>query len=80
MQIQERKVRKTGNSIVVTLPKDFLEATGIKENDTVFIDSDKLKEAIVKKEIEDDLDKKIDMLASKSLLKYRESYRKLVEK
>lgn len=80
MQIQERKVRKTGNSIVVTLPKDFLEATGIKENDTVFIDSDKLKEAIVKKEIEDDLDKKIDMLASKSLLKYSESYRKLVEK
>ena len=80
MQIQERKVRKTGNSIVITLPKDFLDATGIKENDTVFIDSDKLKEAIVKKEIEEDLDKKIDMLASKSFSKYREAYQKLVEK
>ena len=58
MQIQERKVRKTGNSIVVTLPKDFLEATGIKENDTVFIDSDKLKEAIVKKKLKTILIKK----------------------
>ena len=49
MAIQERKLRKIGNSVVVTLSKEFLESIGASESDIVYVDEEKLKEAIAKK-------------------------------
>lgn len=78
--ITERRARKAGNSIVITLPKEFLAETGIKENDMLYIDIEKLKSAVVKKEISSERQKRIEMLANQSLAKYEEGYRRLVEK
>ncbi|MBA5272339.1 addiction module antitoxin, partial [Enterococcus hirae] len=50
MEIKERKIRKSGNSIVLTLSKEVLEKIGVKENDFVYVDEEKLIEAISKKE------------------------------
>lgn len=39
------------------LPKEFLDSIGVSESDTIYIDEDKLKNAIVKKEISNDQQK-----------------------
>lgn len=80
MAVKERKVRKSGNSVSITLSKEFLEATGIKENDTVYIDEEKLKEAVVKKAIKGEQAVKIDMLMQQSLADYHQLYAELVDK
>ena len=49
MKIQERKIRRVGNSMVVTLSKEFLESINVSESDIVYIDEEKLKEAFTKK-------------------------------
>ena len=49
MAIQERKLRKIGNSVVVTLSKEFLESIGASGSDIVYVDEEKLKEAFAKK-------------------------------
>lgn len=49
MSIQERKLRKVGNSVMIALSKDFLDSIGATVADTVYVDEDKLKEALVKK-------------------------------
>lgn len=80
MSIKERKVRKSGNSVSITLSREFLETTGIKENDTVYIDEEKLKEAIVKKTVQGDQEAKVAMLIQQSLQEYQELYQELVDK
>lgn len=80
MEIKERKIRKSGNSLSITLSKEFLIANGLSENDTVFVDEDKLKEAITKKEIKPDDELRIDMLIQQSMTEYRELYQELVDK
>jgi antitoxin MazE len=42
-----RKVFKTGNSVVISLPKDALELLGISEGSDVSIDLDREKRQIV---------------------------------
>lgn len=59
MAIQERKLRKIGNSVVVTLSKEFLESIGASESDIVYVDEEKLKEAFAKKEVKGRASKKI---------------------
>ena len=49
MEIKERKLRKVGNSVVMTLSKEFLESIGATATDTVYVDEEKLKDIIVKK-------------------------------
>ena len=38
MEIKERKLRKVGNSVVMTLSKEFLESIGATATDTVYVD------------------------------------------
>ena len=45
----QRKLRKVGNSVVMTLSKEFLESIGATATDTVYVDEEKLKDIIVKK-------------------------------
>ena len=42
-----RKVFKTGNSVVISLPKDALELLGISEGYDVYIDLDQEKRQII---------------------------------
>ncbi|AYW47163.1 addiction module antitoxin [Tetragenococcus osmophilus] len=80
MIIQERKLRKVGNSVVVALSKDLLESIGVKETDTVYVDEDKLKEIIVKKEEKDEHQKGLEMAMAKSVQKHDKLYKSLVTK
>lgn len=48
MRIQKRKIREVGNSVVVTLSKEFLQQNGLKPGDEIFVDETKLQAAITK--------------------------------
>ena len=50
-----RKVFKTGNSVVVSLPKDALELLGISEGSDVYVDLDREKRQIVISQAEESL-------------------------
>lgn len=80
MSIQERKIRKSGNSIILTLSKEFLEKLGIKENDMVYVDETKLAQAIQKKEKKTPQDLEVEKLMEESFLKYEETYRELANR
>lgn len=80
MSIVERKLRKIGNSVVVTLSKEFLESINAEVADTVYIDEEKLKEAVIKKEVLDYEEKQFEMMMAKSMKKHDELYKKLVDK
>ncbi len=77
MEIKERKIRKSGNSIVLTLSKEILEKLGVKENDFVYVDEEKLAEAITKKEPKSFDELKIDQLINDSFNEYEAMYREL---
>lgn len=77
MVVKERKIRKTGNSLSITLSREFLNSIGVKEGDSVLVDESKLSEAIVKV---GDLDKKVDMVIQQSLVKNEEVYKELVDR
>ena len=69
MSIQERKIRKSGNSVVLTLSKELLEKIGIQENDYVFVDEDKLAAAITKKSLPSEQELEINRLIDQSYQK-----------
>jgi putative addiction module antidote len=50
-----RKVFKTGNSFVISLPKDALELLGVSEGSDVSVDLDREKRQIVISPAEDSL-------------------------
>lgn len=77
MSIQERKIRKSGNSVVLTLSKELLEKIGIQENDYVFVDEDKLAAAITKKSLPSEQELEINRLIDQSFSQYEEMYKKL---
>lgn len=80
MSNKERKLRKVGNSMVVTLSKDFLDSIGLDASDTVYIDETKLKESIVKKEVKSDEQQQLEMMIARSVQKHDELYKELVTK
>ena len=50
-----RKVFKTGNSVVISLPKDALELLGISEGSGVSVDLDREKRQIIISPVEEPL-------------------------
>ena len=46
MAIKERKFREVGNSVVLTISKEFLKENGLNPGDTVFLDEEKLLESL----------------------------------
>lgn len=77
MSIQERKIRKSGNSVVLTLSKELLEKIGIQKNDYVFVDEDKLAAAITKKSLPSEQELEINRLIDQSFSQYEEMYKEL---
>lgn len=59
-------IRKIENSVVLTLSKEFLESIGASESDIVFVDEEKLKAAIAKKEVLDEEHEDLEMMIAKS--------------
>lgn len=78
MNIKKRKIREVGNSIVVTLSKESLLQKGLKPGDTIFIDEDKMMDAIVKEE--SNLDLEIDMYVNQALSEYDAAFKELVDR
>lgn len=78
MEIKERKLRKVGNSVVMTLSKEFLESIGATATDTVYVDEEKLKDIIVKNMSEHQ--KKLQQMMENSKQKHNELYKELVTK
>lgn len=76
MEIKERKLRNVGNSVVISISKDFLDANDLEAGDIVLLDEEKLKEAIVKKA---DHTSKIDLLINQSIAEYDQAYKDLVD-
>ncbi|WP_206854956.1 addiction module antitoxin [Candidatus Enterococcus mangumiae] len=77
MPIKERKFREVGNSVVLTISKDFLKENGLKPGDTVFLDEEKLKAAITKKQPISD---EIDVAIAQALMDYDTTFKGLVDK
>lgn len=80
MVIHERKFRKIGNTVGITLSKEFLESIGVNESDIVFVDEEKLKDAFVKKEVKEAQRNSLAMLTAESVQKHDELYKKLVDR
>ncbi|HGF7975152.1 addiction module antitoxin (plasmid) [Enterococcus faecium] len=77
MAIKERKFREVGNSVVLTISKEFLKENGLNPGDTVFLDEEKLRTAITKKQT---LSDEIDVAISQALTEYDTTFRELVDK
>jgi len=77
MTIKERKFREVGNSVVLTISKEFLKENGLNPGDTVFLDEEKLRAAITKKQT---LSDEIDVAISQALTEYDATFRELVDK
>jgi len=88
VEIKERKLRKVGNSVVMTLSKEFLESIGATATDTVYVDEEKLKDIIVKSRTLSGFDapyvpehqKKLQQMMENSKQKHNELYKELVTK
>ncbi|MGM0291563.1 addiction module antitoxin [Enterococcus mundtii] len=77
MPIKERKFREVGNSVVLTISKEFLKENGLNPGDTVFLDEEKLKAAITKKQPVSD---EIDVAIAQALIDYDSTFKELVDK
>ncbi|EPH63251.1 putative addiction module antidote [Enterococcus faecium 13.SD.W.09] len=78
MNIKKRKIREVGNSIVVTLSKESLLQKGLKPGDIIFIDEDKMMDAIVKEE--SNLDLEIDMYVNQAISEYDAAFKELIDR
>ena len=78
MNIKKRKIREVGNSVVVTLSKESVLQKGLKPGDIIFIDEDKMMDAIVKEE--SNLDLEIDMYVNQALSEYDAAFKELVDR
>lgn len=79
-----RKVFKSGNSVVVSLPKDALESLGISEGTDVSVDLDREKRQIVISPIETPLatvgvDEEFARQVSEFIEKYRPALESLAK-
>lgn len=48
MAIKERKFREVGNSVVLTISKEFLKENGLNPGDTVFLDEENFERQLQK--------------------------------
>ena len=75
-----RKVFKTGNSVVVSLPKDALELLGISEGSDVYIDLDRDRRQVVISQAEEPLAAAgVDEDFSHQVAEFIEQYRPALE-
>ena len=75
-----RKVFKTGNSVVVSLPKDALELLGISEGSNVSVDLDREKKQIVIMPVEEPLAVPgVDEAFARQVAAFIEQYRPALE-
>jgi putative addiction module antidote len=75
-----RKVFKTGNSVVVSLPKDALELLGIQEGSEVSVDLDRDKKQVVISPIEEPLaEVGVDETFAQQVSEFIEQYRSALE-
>lgn len=77
MSIKERKLRKVGNSVVLTISKEFLKENGLRPGDTVFLDEEKLGAAITKKQTISD---EINIATFQALTDYDTTFKALGNK
>lgn len=76
---QVRKIRKSGNSYVLTIPPAVMEALDLKEGDTVSITSDQNRAELVKEEpdvVNEDFINMVDSIYEE----HKETFKSLVDK
>ncbi len=74
-----RKVFKTGNSIVVSLPKDVLEPLSVAEGDEVSIELDRKNHQIIIRPLEKRIASDIDASFAHQVAEFIEQYRPALE-
>jgi antitoxin MazE len=75
-----RKVFKTGNSLVISIPKDLLEQVGISEGSEVSVDLDREKQQIVISPPETPLEEVgIDEQFAQQVAEFIDQYRSALE-
>ena len=75
-----RKVFKTGNSVVISLPKDALELLGISEGSEVSVDLDHEKRQVVISPVEELLtEARINEAFANQVADFIEQYRTALE-
>lgn len=74
-----RKLFKTGNSIVVSLPKDIIEPLGVSEGADVSVELDREREQIIIRPVEKPLGGDIDSEFARQLGEFIEEYRPALE-
>ncbi|SFC62457.1 putative addiction module antidote [Alkalibacterium subtropicum] len=76
---QVRKIRKSGNSYVLTIPPAVMEALDLKEGDTVSITSDQNRAELVKQDpdvVNEDFINMVDSIYEE----HKETFKSLVDK
>jgi putative addiction module antidote len=74
-----RKVFKTGNSIVVSLPKDMLEPLGMSEGSDVAVELDRKNGQITIRAVEKPITGGIDETFARQVNDFIEEYRPALE-
>lgn len=74
-----RKVFKTGNSIVVSLPKDILEPLGMNEGSDVSVELDREKQQIIIRAVEKPVAPGVDHEFARQVSEFIEEYRPALE-
>ena len=74
-----RKLFKTGNSIVVSLPKDIIEPLGVSEGADVSVELDREKGQVIIRPVEQPVAGGIDADFARQLAEFIEEYRPALE-
>ena len=74
-----RKLFKTGNSIVVSLPKDVIEPLGVSEGTDVSVELDRENRQIIIRPAEQPIAGSIDEAFAQQLAEFIEEYRPALE-
>lgn len=74
-----RKLFKTGNSIVVSLPKDVIEPLGVSEGADVSVELDRENRQIIIRPAENPMAGSIDETFARQLSEFIEEYRPALE-
>jgi putative addiction module antidote len=75
----QRKVFRTGNSLVVSLPKEVLEPLGISDGTDVSVELDRLNSGIVIRPTRDSLAVGLDAEFVRQVNEFIEQYRPALE-